>query len=184
MSIQTWDQLAKAFIDQFSYNLDLAPTRADLEALSQLPSEPFKDYIRRWRSLATQLPNQLPLDESIDLVIQKAHPSLEALLSFQTFKSFTDLIRVGTRIEARLLKGKCPLLTNLSQTSLNNANPCKDDNSDVPVIANISTFPQGQGRRSSTRNIHKADRNLPKVQHTPYPPSNHPLKKAHLHAQF
>jgi hypothetical protein len=141
-SIQTWDQLAKAFVDQYSFNLDIAPTRADLEALTQNPSESFKDFVRRWRSLVAQVPSRPSLEESIDLIIQKTHPSLEALLSFQTFTSFTDLVQIGTLIEARLQKGNCPLLTDKGQPSQSNAYPYENSNSDIPVVANLSAFSQ------------------------------------------
>ena len=51
-TIQTWKDLSQAFIEQYSYNLDLIPKREDLVAIRQRPHKPFGEYVGHWRSLA------------------------------------------------------------------------------------------------------------------------------------
>nr|KYP76623.1 hypothetical protein KK1_020874 [Cajanus cajan] len=47
--IQTWKQLADAFLRRYKYNIDLIPYRSDLQSLSKKGDESFKTYAQRWR---------------------------------------------------------------------------------------------------------------------------------------
>ncbi|XP_071924475.1 uncharacterized protein [Coffea arabica] len=53
--IKTWLDLSNAFIRQYAYNCDLAPTRTTLEGTKRKPSEDHKTYAKRWRKIASQL---------------------------------------------------------------------------------------------------------------------------------
>ena len=60
-TIQTFRDLSKAFITQYKYNLDMAPDRDQLRAMSQKDEESFKEYAQRWREIAAQI--SPPLEE-------------------------------------------------------------------------------------------------------------------------
>nr|KYP35320.1 hypothetical protein KK1_043654 [Cajanus cajan] len=45
--IQTWKQLADAFLRRYKYNIDLVPDRFDLQSLSKKGNESFKTYAQR-----------------------------------------------------------------------------------------------------------------------------------------
>jgi hypothetical protein len=51
--IQSWRDLANAFIKQYQYNLDMAPSRTQLQNMTQKEGEFFKVYAQRWRELAS-----------------------------------------------------------------------------------------------------------------------------------
>ncbi|MCI55253.1 gag-pol polyprotein, partial [Trifolium medium] len=53
--IQTWKDLADAFLKQYKYNLDIAPNRMQLQNLNQKSDESFKEYAQRWRELAARV---------------------------------------------------------------------------------------------------------------------------------
>lgn len=50
--IHTWRDLAEAFMKHYHYNTDMAPTRAQLQSLTQKNTESFREYAQRWRDLA------------------------------------------------------------------------------------------------------------------------------------
>jgi hypothetical protein len=104
-TIQTWDQLSQAFIDQYAFNLDRVPKREDLQALRQRSNEAFAEYVGRWRELAVQVHNKPTNDESIEMIIRGALPAIEALLDLHSLSTFASLIKAGTKIEASLRKG-------------------------------------------------------------------------------
>ena len=60
-TIQTFRDWSKAFITQYKYNLDMAPDRDQLRAMSQKDEESFKEYAQRWREIAAQI--SPPLEE-------------------------------------------------------------------------------------------------------------------------
>ncbi|XP_058783752.1 uncharacterized protein LOC131658480 [Vicia villosa] len=53
--IRTFHDLEEAFIRQYKYNIDMAPDRDQLRAMSQREKESFKEYVQRRRELAAQI---------------------------------------------------------------------------------------------------------------------------------
>jgi len=45
--IQTFSDLCEAFVQQYQYNVDMAPDRSDLQAMTQENKETFKEYAQR-----------------------------------------------------------------------------------------------------------------------------------------
>jgi len=50
-----WKDLADAFLKQYKFNCDVAPTRRDLQNLVQRDRESFKEYAQRWREKAAEV---------------------------------------------------------------------------------------------------------------------------------
>ena len=70
--IKTWGDLSQAFLEQYSFNLDLIPKCEDLVAIWQKPHEPFGEYVGRWRTLASQVKDRPSNEESIEIIIRGA----------------------------------------------------------------------------------------------------------------
>jgi hypothetical protein len=66
--------------------------------------------------LAAQVRNKPTDEESIDMIIRGAQPSVEALLDLQTPTTFAALIRIETKIEASLQKGNFSNITTQKST--------------------------------------------------------------------
>lgn len=47
------NRMADLFIKQFCYNIDVAPTRHELEIMHQKPDESFPTYVGRFRATAS-----------------------------------------------------------------------------------------------------------------------------------
>ena len=52
-AIKTWNDLSQVFLEKYSFNLDLVPKRTDLVATKQNPGELFREYVGRWRTVAS-----------------------------------------------------------------------------------------------------------------------------------
>ena len=50
--IQSWKDLADAFLKQYRYNIDMAPDRSQLQNMVKKDDETFKEYAQRWREVA------------------------------------------------------------------------------------------------------------------------------------
>ena len=73
-TIQTWNDLSHAFMEQYSFNLDLVPKREDLVSTRQRPHEAFGEYVGRWRTLASQVRDRPSDEEYIEIIIRGAQP--------------------------------------------------------------------------------------------------------------
>ena len=104
-SIRPWHALTQAFLEQYSFNLDQIPKREDLVTTVQRPHETFREYVGRWRALASQVRDRPSDEESIETLIRGAQPSIGGLLSIQPITTFASLIRAGARVESSLRSG-------------------------------------------------------------------------------
>ncbi|XP_071920624.1 uncharacterized protein [Coffea arabica] len=70
--MRSWMDLSIAFMRQYEYNCELAPTRATLEGTKRKPSEDHKTYAKRWRKLAAKVEPPMTKNEIVRMFI-KAH---------------------------------------------------------------------------------------------------------------
>ncbi|XP_071933098.1 uncharacterized protein [Coffea arabica] len=61
--VKTWLDLSNAFIRQYEYNCELAPTRTTLEGTKRRPSEDHKTYAKRRRKIAAKVEPPMTEDE-------------------------------------------------------------------------------------------------------------------------
>ncbi|XP_050876852.1 uncharacterized protein LOC127080578 [Lathyrus oleraceus] len=104
--IQSWLDLANAFLKQYKYNLDMAPDRMQLRALSKESNESFRGYAQRWRELAARIEPPL-LDKELMGLFRDALqiPYFERMIS-SAASDFAHLVTIGERIESTLKSGR------------------------------------------------------------------------------
>ena len=71
-TVKTWDNLSQAFLEQYSFNLDLIPKHEDLVATWQEPHKLFGEYVGCWRTLVSQVKDRPSDKESIEIIIRGA----------------------------------------------------------------------------------------------------------------
>ncbi|XP_019430501.1 PREDICTED: uncharacterized protein LOC109337876 [Lupinus angustifolius] len=102
---KTFLDLSNAFIRQYKYNEDAAPDRAQLQNMCKKPSDNFREYVQRWRRLASQVLPRLEEDEQLSIFIDTLHnPYYERLIGSVT-TNFNALIKVGEKIEGGIKNG-------------------------------------------------------------------------------
>lgn len=67
--IQSWLNLANAFLKKYQYNLDKAPSRFQSKDLSQKSNESFKEYAQIWRELDARVQPPLLEKELVDIFV-------------------------------------------------------------------------------------------------------------------
>ncbi|XP_071904273.1 uncharacterized protein [Coffea arabica] len=118
--VKTWLDLSNAFIRQYEYNCELAPTRTTLEGTKRRPSEDHKTYAKRWRKIAAKVEPPMTEDEIIRTFI-KAHdpPYFEEIFRMTgcTFaaivnklEKYDDFVRVRKIVNVSTLKSQVETL--------------------------------------------------------------------------
>ena len=105
-NIHNWEELATAFYKQYQYNADLAPTRTQLQSMSMVAGEGFKDYAKKWRDLAGRVQPLLSDRELVDMFLGTLSGPFIYHLIDSSSAGFTELILTGERVEAGILSGK------------------------------------------------------------------------------
>ncbi|KAL7224487.1 hypothetical protein ACSBR1_025860 [Camellia fascicularis] len=102
---QNWEELAEAFIAQYSYNTQIEVTTRDLETTRQGPKESFSDFVTRWRAKALMMTIR-PVDkDQIRMVVRNLQPKLMQKMIVLPLPTFADLHEIGMQIEDAMEQG-------------------------------------------------------------------------------
>ena len=112
--VQSWRDLAEAFLRHYQYNTDLAPNRTQLQDMTQRNNESFKEYAQRWRELAARVQPPLLDKELIDMFMGTLHTQYMEKMVGSSFPTFAEVVSVGERTESHIKKGKLLCAANAS----------------------------------------------------------------------
>jgi hypothetical protein len=104
--IKNWQDLGDAFFKQYQFNADMAPSRTQLQGMSQKNSEGFKEYAQRWRELAARVQPPLVDREMSDLFMGTLQGAYAERMVGCPVTNFSDIVVAGERIESWLKLGK------------------------------------------------------------------------------
>jgi hypothetical protein len=104
--IKSWQDLGDAFFKQYQFNADMAPSRTQLQGMSQKPNEGFKEYAQRWRELAARVQPPLVDREMSDLFMGTLQGTFAERMVGCPVTGFADIVVAGERIESWLKMGK------------------------------------------------------------------------------
>ncbi|XP_071928095.1 uncharacterized protein [Coffea arabica] len=117
---KTWLDLSNAFVKQYEYNCELAPTRTTLEGTKRKPSEDHKTYAKRWRTIAAKVEPSMTEDEIIRTFIKAHDPPYFAEIFRMTGCSFAaivnkleeydDFVKAGKIVNVSALKSQLDAL--------------------------------------------------------------------------
>jgi hypothetical protein len=104
--IRTFNDLGEAFIRQYKYNLDMAPDRDQLRAMSQKDKETFKEYAQRWREVAAQIIPPLEEKEMTKIFLNTLGPFYYEKMIASAPSDFTEMVNMGMRLEEGVRQGR------------------------------------------------------------------------------
>lgn len=102
---QSWDELAEAFITQYSYNMQIEITTGELEVTRQEPNESFVAFITRWRAKAAMMTNRPLEKDQVRMIVRNLHGKMLQKMIVVPLFNFKDLYEVGVRIEDAIKQG-------------------------------------------------------------------------------
>ena len=105
-SIRCWRDLGEAFLRQYKHNMDMAPSRTQLQSLCQKSNESFKEYAQRWRELAARVQPPMLERELTDMFIGTLQGVFMDRMGSCPFGSFSDVVICGERTESLIKTGK------------------------------------------------------------------------------
>ncbi|XP_028077599.1 uncharacterized protein LOC114279546 [Camellia sinensis] len=106
---QSWEEMAEAFIAQYSYNTQIKVTTCDLEATHQEPNEGFLDFVTRWRAKASMMTIRPPKKDQIKMVVRNLQRKLLRKMTVLPLFTFIELHEIEVQIKDTMKQG---LITN------------------------------------------------------------------------
>ncbi|XP_027155767.1 uncharacterized protein LOC113756201 [Coffea eugenioides] len=175
--MRTWMDLSTAFLRQYEYNCELAPTRTTLEGTKRKPSEDHKTYAKRWRKLAAKVEPPMTEDEIVRTFI-KAHdpPYFEEIFrmtgcSFAAIinklEEYDEYVKAGKIVNVSALKSQLDALQGQSNNGREPQRKKKEEE---------TTFVWGQGpfSRPRSQRYHTYLSRYPNLRPVYHTTTNHP----------
>ncbi|XP_028052583.1 uncharacterized protein LOC114257067 [Camellia sinensis] len=102
---RSWEEIAEAFIAQYSYNTQIEVIAHDLEATSQEPKAGFSDFVTRWRAKASMMTTRPSEKDQIRMVVHNLQGKLLQKMIVLPLFTFTELYEIGAQIEDAMKQG-------------------------------------------------------------------------------
>ncbi|KAL7257818.1 hypothetical protein ACSBR1_004016 [Camellia fascicularis] len=99
---RSWEEIAEAFVAQYSYNTQIEITTRDLETTRQEPKESFSEFVSRWRAKASMMTIRPTDKDQIRMVVRNLQPKLMQKMIVLPFPTFSDLHEMEVQIEDAL----------------------------------------------------------------------------------
>jgi hypothetical protein len=80
-----------------SYNIDMAPDRSDLQAMTQGDKETSKEYAQRWRKFAAQVSPRIEEKEMTKLFLKTLNQFYYKKMVGSATKNFAEMDSIGVR---------------------------------------------------------------------------------------
>jgi len=98
--------LCEAFVQQYQYNVDMAPDRSDLQAMTQGNKETFKEYAQRWRDVAAQVSPRIEEKEMTKLFLKTLNQFYYERMVGSAPKNFAEMVGTGVQLEEGVREGR------------------------------------------------------------------------------
>ncbi|KAL7183277.1 hypothetical protein ACSBR1_041875 [Camellia fascicularis] len=102
---RSWEEMAEAFVAQYSYNTQIEITTRDLETTRQEPKESFSEFVSRWRAKASMMTISPTDKDQIRMVVRNLQSKLMQKMIVLPFPTFSDLHEMGVQIEDAMKQG-------------------------------------------------------------------------------
>ncbi|XP_050919760.1 uncharacterized protein LOC127137331 [Lathyrus oleraceus] len=140
--IISWKDLSKAFLNQYKYNLDIAPTRLQLQNQAYKRNETFKEYAQRWREMASRVKPALTDAELVDIFMGTLQGLYCKKMVGSSSSNFANMVTIGERIKNGLKTGK---ISNVDSQTMATKSQGFDKKKEVEANAMIANvYPQVQ----------------------------------------
>jgi len=104
--IRTFNGLREAFVKQYKFNVDMAPDRSDLQAMTQKDDETFREYAQRWRNVATQVSPHVEKKEMTKLFLKTLSQFYYEMMVGSVPRDFSEMVNIGMRLEEGVREGR------------------------------------------------------------------------------
>jgi hypothetical protein len=105
-NIRSFNNLDEAFVKQYKYNVDMAPDRDQLRAMSQKEKETFKEYAQIWRKLAAQIVPPLEEKEMTKIFLKTLSSFYYERMIASAPSYFTEMVNMGMILEEGVREGR------------------------------------------------------------------------------
>ncbi|XP_070004981.1 uncharacterized protein [Nicotiana sylvestris] len=145
-----WDDMARDFVHQFQYNVDIAPNRNTLSKLKSNITESFREYAVKWREQAARVKASMDEVEMVTIFLQAQEADYFQNMMTAMGRPFAEAIKIGEMVENGLKRGR--ILSHATFKATSQA----AQNGLLEGLMNRNGFEEGAMMVSSSRGAHRS----------------------------
>lgn len=115
--IRSWKDLSEAFLKQYKYNLNMAPTRLQLQNQAQRFNGTFKESAQHWREMASRVRSTLSDTELVYIFMGTLQGLYYEKMIRISSTNFAYMVTIGEHVENGLKSEKITDTTALQKTN-------------------------------------------------------------------
>ncbi|XP_075086085.1 uncharacterized protein LOC142168824 [Nicotiana tabacum] len=100
-----WDDLARDFVRQFQYNVDIAPDRNSLTNFKKKTAVSFREYAIKWHEQTARVKPPMDETEMVNIFLQAQKADYFQNMMSAMGKPFAEAIKIGEMVENSLKTG-------------------------------------------------------------------------------
>jgi len=104
--IRTFNDLREAFVQQYKFNVDMAPDRSDLQAMTLKDNKTFREYAQRWRNIAAQVSPRVEEKEMTKLFLKTLSQFYYEMMVGSAPRDCSEMVSINMRIEEGAREGR------------------------------------------------------------------------------
>lgn len=97
--IKSWKDLSKAFLKKYKYNLDMVPTKLQLQNQAYKRNKTLKKYAQRWREMASRVRHALADAELVYIFMRTLKGMYYENMVGSSSSNFADIVTIEERIK-------------------------------------------------------------------------------------
>ena len=79
-NVSRWRALTRSFVNHYRFNLELLPTREEVEGMRPTPGESIRDFAYRWRLRTSNLKSPMSKEDLISTFMRTLGPTYQLML--------------------------------------------------------------------------------------------------------
>lgn len=106
--ISTWRALIRSFLSHYRFNLELLPTREEVEGMRPASGESIRDFAYRWRLKTSNLKHPMSEEDMISTFKRMLGPTYQLMLLTTLQNNFVKVVNKAVKVELAIKAGLVP----------------------------------------------------------------------------
>lgn len=97
-NINTWRALTWSFLNHYKFNLEMLPTREEIEGMRPITEENIRDFAYRWRLKTSNLIHPMSEEDRISTFMRTLGPTYQLMLLTASQSNFAKVVNKTVKV--------------------------------------------------------------------------------------
>lgn len=95
----------QSFLNHYKFNLEMPPTREEIEGMRPIMGENIRDFTYRWRLKTSNLKHHISKEDMISTFMRTLDPTYQLMLLIASQSNFAEVVNKAAKVELAIKVG-------------------------------------------------------------------------------